>query len=81
MKNMTTRIETGPVQFDDDWPGIFIRGDNAMFYAMSLQQVLNGSADFVTQAYLKGLVDLLQSCDARSCTPTIINTANQKQNG
>jgi hypothetical protein len=23
------RVETGPVQFGEDWPGIFIRGDNA----------------------------------------------------
>lgn len=23
------RVETGPVQFGDDWPGIFIRGDDA----------------------------------------------------
>jgi hypothetical protein len=23
------RVETGPVQFGDDWPGLFIRGDNA----------------------------------------------------
>ena len=23
------RVETGPVQFGDDWPGLFVRGDNA----------------------------------------------------
>lgn len=23
------RVETGPVQFGEDWPGVFIRGDNA----------------------------------------------------
>jgi hypothetical protein len=23
------RVETGPVQFGDDWPGVFIRGDHA----------------------------------------------------
>ena len=27
------RVETGVVQFEDDWPGIFIRGDNATFIA------------------------------------------------
>ncbi len=26
------RAETGPMKFKDDWPGIFIRGDNAFFY-------------------------------------------------
>jgi uncharacterized protein (TIGR02996 family) len=24
------RVETGAVQFGDDWPGLFIRGDNAL---------------------------------------------------
>ena len=24
------RVETGTVQFGDDWPGVFIRGDNAI---------------------------------------------------
>jgi hypothetical protein len=23
------RVETGAVQFGDDWPGLFVRGDNA----------------------------------------------------
>jgi hypothetical protein len=27
------RVETGVVQFEDDWPGVFIRGDNATFIA------------------------------------------------
>lgn len=28
------RVETGVVQFGEDWPGVFIRGDNAGHYAM-----------------------------------------------
>ena len=31
------RVETGAVQFGEDWPGIFIRGDNAISYAMYLR--------------------------------------------
>lgn len=27
------RIETGGVQFDDDWPGFFMRGDDALYVA------------------------------------------------
>ncbi len=30
------RVETGAVQFGDDWPGLFIRGDEALFFAMDL---------------------------------------------
>jgi hypothetical protein len=34
------RVESGAVQFGNDWPGVFIRGDNALFYAMALKRVL-----------------------------------------
>jgi hypothetical protein len=34
------RIETGPIRFDDDWPGVFIRGDNAFYFAACLRDVL-----------------------------------------
>ncbi len=30
------RVETGPVQFGDDWPGVFIRGDRAGWLALKL---------------------------------------------
>lgn len=33
------RVDTGPVQFGDDWPGTFIRGDNGAFYAMELRML------------------------------------------
>lgn len=33
------RIETGALQFADDWPGLFIRGDNAMDLAIGLRTV------------------------------------------
>ncbi len=35
------RVETGPVQFGDDWPGVFIRGDNSLYFAMQLRSLLN----------------------------------------
>lgn len=34
------RIETGPVQFGDDWPGLFIRGDNALAIALSISVLM-----------------------------------------
>jgi len=34
------RVETGPVKFNDDWTGLFIRGDNAAYYALCLSSVL-----------------------------------------
>jgi len=34
------RVETGPVQFNDDWPGTFIRGDNANHFALYLAEAI-----------------------------------------
>lgn len=53
------RIETGALQFGDDWPGIFIRGDNAMFMAGSLR-----SADPVILALAaERVAKLLDRCN------------------
>ena len=30
------RVETGIIQFGEDWPGVFIRGDNAMYLKQQL---------------------------------------------
>jgi len=34
------RIPTGAVQFTDDWPGLFIRGDGAFALMLELKQIL-----------------------------------------
>ena len=32
------RVETGPVQFgEEDWPGLFIRGDECIYYMLNLE--------------------------------------------
>lgn len=36
-----SRPETGPMQFGDDWPGVFIRGDNAFHFAMELRAAMD----------------------------------------
>lgn len=57
------RVETGPVQFGDDWPGIFIRGDNAGYYAMILKTLIEGGysaqEDAIAQIQLRGLQEVL----------------------
>ena len=35
------RAETGPMQFENDWSGLFIRGDNCMYFATNLKYILN----------------------------------------
>lgn len=33
------RIETGALQINDDWPGVFIRGDDCYLLKMWLEEV------------------------------------------
>jgi len=60
------RIETGPVQFGNDWPGIFIRGDHAGYLAFTLSKQLE-KEDFmknnvIERIQIECLRDLLSSC-------------------
>lgn len=36
------RVETGAVQFGSDWPGVFLRGDDAFALAMHLRDLIGG---------------------------------------
>lgn len=60
------RVETGPVQFGDDWPGVFIRGDNAFGYMLSLKSLLEGvkncERNYLAEAQLEDLATLLREC-------------------
>lgn len=86
---MSKRVETGPVQFDDDWPGVFIRGDNALGFAQSLEAMLNShpSLNFVHVAVCQGLLKTLKSCHVRDnpdMAPTLatrLEAGNGKEEG
>lgn len=57
-----TRLETGPVRRDDDWTGLFIRGDNAlMALAPALRALIEGKASAIQKAQCEGLLTLLNS--------------------
>lgn len=64
------RVETGVLEINGDWPGIFIRGDNALAYAMYVNQAINAleqmenkeQMDVFALYGLKGLASLLSSC-------------------
>jgi hypothetical protein len=54
------RVETGPVQFDDDWRGVFIRGDDALLtYRPALRRVIAHTGQPSDYATLDALVELL----------------------
>ncbi len=64
-----TRIETGAVQFGDDWPGVFIRGDHAGYYAMQLRNAAeimecNDPGHVMDAMTLKILAELFESSRA-----------------
>jgi len=64
MASETPRVETGPHRATPgDWLGVFIRGDDAMGYALSLSMLLLDPCDPSTRRRVTRLVGLLQSCD------------------
>jgi len=57
--------ETGAIQYGDDWPGDFIRGDQAFNYARTLQQSIDNDEYIPAsdKSVLCELVALLDSCN------------------
>lgn len=55
------RIESGPTQFGDDWPGVFIRGDSASHFAHTLRRILSDYPRSLDKAVLESLASLLES--------------------
>lgn len=58
------RVETGALQFEGDWPGVFIRGDEAIGAAAQIRQVLPliPAHDDTLRSRLSDLVRTLESC-------------------
>jgi hypothetical protein len=60
------RVETGAVEFGEDWPGLFIRGDNCIAYLMCLQGIRHmlkrtnpsGLMEHIHSTQLDGLIEL-----------------------
>jgi len=63
------RPETGPMEFDDDWRGIFIRGDDALLgFLPSLIMIKehfenSNSKDSLLVFQLESMINLLQSAN------------------
>jgi len=63
-KETITRMETGVVQDLGDWPGIFIRGDDAVRMAHTIETVLEDSVykETLFTTMLSSYANLLKSC-------------------
>lgn len=57
------RPETGVMQFGDDWPGVFIRGDNAMMFSADLRMFVESGGQYPN--IVSDLTELLASCDMK----------------
>jgi hypothetical protein len=69
---MEKRPETGLMGFGDDWPGIFIRGDDAMHFNTQLKvlkECIRKGYEIKKGSYLDSviidLIDLFSSCIIR----------------
>lgn len=60
-----TRVESGPIQFGSDWPGVFFRGDSAMHYSMILGLLLDhtGPLEGFNRMYVEFLRRELAACN------------------
>ena len=58
------RVETGPVRIGDDWAGLFLRGDNALFMAHAVARAADAlrATDPLTAVMVDGLVTDMRSC-------------------
>ncbi len=77
------RMESGVVQFGEDWPGLFLRGDSALVLGTALTDLLGsvekGQMPSKAQAaLLQGLASSLLSVDVRrrDSTPTKLKEAD-----
>lgn len=67
------RVETGAIQFGDDWPGIFIRGDNAFHLSMLLDSAAKKCSDPIDSMQLKTFSELLNKCSQKNDSDTVYN--------
>lgn len=55
------RIETGGLQINDDWPGLFIRGDNALYLSMLISMGINEVYDIQLKMHLLSIKKLIDA--------------------
>lgn len=66
------RVETGAISFGEDWPGVFIRGGNALSFKMALDRVIgqdDASGSFFCErsiVELQSLAVLLAQCEVKA---------------
>jgi hypothetical protein len=62
-RSQVERVETGPIQFGNDWPGVFIRGDEAAGLSLTLSAMLEmiPKEQAILILQISSLINLLNS--------------------
>ncbi len=63
--DINERVESGPLQINDDWPGYFMRGDTAFGTAVSIRQALECGNEEVLKLILEELADELETVEVK----------------
>lgn len=69
----TPRVDSGVVQFGDDWPGLFLRGDRALLMAQVLTRVferLPSTNDVMSEFDRGAILGLASLCAEVEYRPT-----------
>ena len=52
------RVETGAIRFSRDWPGLFIRGDNAFYLATLIECIIENKSPIMVEIAKDALASL-----------------------
>lgn len=55
------RIPTGAIRTIDDWPGLFVRGDDCFYLQQALISVFGGDMKHPSVGYLKELLEVINT--------------------
>lgn len=57
------RVESGAIQFGDDWPGLFLRGDCAKYLSLSIKQTLSNlpAGETLATMHLREVMETIEN--------------------
>jgi hypothetical protein len=55
------RVETGALQFGEDWPGLFLRGDDCLHLLLWLEHMLENDTDSIDAMQVNYLILLIRN--------------------
>jgi len=74
------RMETGPIRFDDDYVGVFFRGDDAVAFGVALSIFLGSERSeemsWLERPILASLASDLISCDESGSAELFLTSDN-----